>query len=227
MLTKEEKLTIISRFEQLPTGNLVDAMERLGLPYGVIQGLYPNDPNQKRAAGFAVTIQQRAKRMGDRQKGKTAQRMVINTMLAQGDMMVIDAMGRMDVCTGGGLLALRAKMVGASGFVVNGCLRDVADIRKIGFPVYLKGCSPRPSACQLETAYVNEPVVIGSVQIQPGDLIVMDDSGCVVIKQKNISAVQKAAEIIFLQERRTEELLLQGEDFEVARKMGAEQFPWE
>lgn len=202
-------------------------MDHLGLPYGVIEGLHPNDLNQKRTAGFAVTIQQRPKCPWASGKGKTKQRMVINTMLTQGDVLVIDAMGRMDVCTGGGLLALRAKMVGAKGFVIDGCLRDAADIRNIGFPAYLKGTAPRASGDELETSGINEPITVGGARVEPGDLLVMDDTGCIVIPPKELPAILKAAEIIVKQEKRAEELLLQGMEFESARKMGVDENPWD
>jgi 4-hydroxy-4-methyl-2-oxoglutarate aldolase len=89
--------------------------------------------------------------------------------------------GRLDVCTLGGLLALRGKERGLAGFLVNGCVRDAADIRATGFGVHCLGTSPRKSSVELETASIGEPVTIGGCLIGPGDFIVADDTGAVVI----------------------------------------------
>ncbi len=218
---------ILARFRGIPTGNISDAMDHLQLPSGVITGLRPLDPGQKPAAGYAVTVQQAEKGKNIPGKGKCRHRMVINTMLGPGNILVIDAGGRTDTSTGGGLLALRAKICGAEGFLVNGCLRDRAEIVREGFPVYLKGTSPISSGNVLETRGVNVPVVIDGVKIFPGDLIVMDDTGCLAIPASQIESVLRTAETIVRQEARAEELLRQGVEYEEARGTGIREYPWE
>ncbi|WP_434311629.1 RraA family protein [Hominifimenecus sp. rT4P-3] len=226
MYKEEEKRRIVEQYETFPTGNIADAMSYLGIPSGVVIGLHPNDPAQKRSAGFALTIQQRIKGKNVQETGKTKQRLVINTMTQAYDMVVIDACGCMNVSTGGGLLALRAKIRGVRGFLVNGCLRDVEEIAKLPFPVYLKGAVPAASGQGLETIAINEAVCIGGILIQPGDLVVMDVTGCIVIPQRWIERIADTVSIVMKQEARAEELLRQGMDFEEARRIGIEENPW-
>lgn len=227
MYTEKQKEKIVCGYEQVSTGNIADAMDHLKIRNGVVTGLFPNGRNQKRSVGFALTIQQMPKKTSVWEKGMVKQRLVINTMTKPYDMLVIDACGRMDVCSGGSLLALRAKMRGVRGFVVNGCLRDLGDIEKMGFPVYIKGGSPAASGRILETVGINCPVAIGGVQICPEDLIVCDETGCIVVPKENIESVLKTARIIRKQEEKAEVLLMQGLEFEEARATGIRENPFE
>ena len=143
---------------------------------------------------------------------------VIGEMLGEGDMLVIDADGRTDVCTGGALLALCAKLRGASGWVINGALRDIEEIRALDFPVHLKGGSPVKSAPLLQTVGVNVPVEFGGVQICPGDLILTDETGIVVIPAAHAEAVLEKAQSIGRIEAQTEQLLRAGRTFAQAKK---------
>ena len=225
-MTQEKKNEIRKRALALPTGNLSDAMDHLGLTGFAVPDLHPLRFSQPPAAGFARTIQQRIKGNNCTGKGKVRQRQVINTLTEPGDLLVIDACGCTRSSTGGGLLMLRAKVRGVQGLLTNGCLRDAADIAAMGFPVYCRGVSPVSSANCLETVGVDVPVVIGDVRICPGDLVVMDDSGCVVIPRDRIEEVLDLAEIVQKQEKTAEELLLLGEDFEIASSAGLREFPW-
>ena len=58
-MTAEERMMWVERYSALPTGNVADAMDGLGLKRGSVLGLHPIDPSQKRAAGFARTILQK------------------------------------------------------------------------------------------------------------------------------------------------------------------------
>ena len=127
--------------------------------------------------------------------------------------------GIQDVCTGGALLALRAKSRGVSGELTNGCLRDADEIAELGFPVYCAGTFPVKSARDIETIGVNVPVMLGGVQIIPGDLILMDRTGAVAIPADRIDEVLKEAERINAREAKMEELIRQGMSIVDARKV--------
>jgi 4-hydroxy-4-methyl-2-oxoglutarate aldolase len=150
-------------------------------------------PNQQPTAGYALTVKQMVRSVNRTETSLAKHGMVIDTMLKAGDVLVVDVGGRMDVCTGGALLALRAKNVGSQGFIINGCMRDLDDIAKIGFPVYLKGGCPIKSSPMLETVGINVPVQIGDTQVCPGDLIVMDPTGIIVIPVDRMEEIYEAA----------------------------------
>lgn len=205
-----DKFELLQRFSQLPTGNLADAMAELEIPCKTVNGLSPLSIQQKRTAGYAVTIRQMERNVNSEEKVLTKHAKVIDEQLGKGDLLVVDVGGKTTVCTGGALLALRAQLRGAAGFLINGCLRDLNEIRALDFPVYLKGGSPIKSSPSLETVGINIPVEINGTQILPGDLIVMDETGIVIIPIKHAERIMEEAEKIFALESRAEKLIREG-----------------
>ena len=175
--------------------------------------------SKKKAAGFALTIRQARRSTAYDGKNLARQGGIIDTETNPYDMLIIDMAGIQDVCTGGALLALRAKSRGVSGELTNGCLRDADEIAELGFPVYCAGTFPVKSARDIETIGVNVPVMLGGVQIIPGDLILMDRTGAVAIPADRIDEVLKEAERINAREAKMEELIRQGMSIVDARKV--------
>ncbi|NLI53656.1 MAG: hypothetical protein GX417_04950 [Clostridiales bacterium] len=180
-------------FSKISTGDIADALVAVGIMPRTIIGLHSVVPTQQPSAGYAVTIQQMVRSVNRTEPALATHGKVIDGMLKAGEVLVIDVGGRMDVCTGGALLSLRAKMLGAQGFIVNGCMRDLDDIAEVGFPVYLKGGCPIKSSPMLETVGVNIPVQIGDTQVCPGDLIVMDRTGIILVPSGRLQEVYDMA----------------------------------
>ncbi|MDX3907172.1 MAG: RraA family protein [Pigmentiphaga sp.] len=97
-----------------------------------------------------------------------------------GSVLVIDVSGDPDTCTLGGTGSLAAQRRGLAGCVTNGRVRDIAEIRALGFPVFARGATVRSSRKD-GTADFQVPVAIGGQIVQPGDLVCADDDGVVVI----------------------------------------------
>ena len=208
-----DRSEVIEGYMKVPTGNICDAMDQLGIPIGVILGLNPISPTQKRAVGYALTIKQMERHQTAEGKGLAKHSKVIDDEISYGDMLVIDVNGRKDVCTGGSILAKRAKLRGASGYVINGCLRDVREIAEMDFPVHLVGSTPVKSSPHLQTIGINIPIEINGVQIIPGDLIVTDDTGIVVIPERYIERVLKIALEINEKENQINKMISDGISF--------------
>lgn len=222
----KKNLDILSLFRELPTGNIVDAMAKLKLPRGVIIG----GPKaiaiqQPRMAGYACTVQQMPRHQTSEGANLSKHLQVINSISQPGDVLVVDVGGRNDVCSGGGMLALRAQKRGLAGFVINGCYRDINDVYRSGFPLFCTGATPIKSSPLLETVGINVPVVVGGVQIRPGDLIVGDETGIVVIPTEEIDRVLKTATRIKNVEEYMTGLILEGHDYVEARKEAEAKFP--
>lgn len=213
------KAELLKQFEAIPTGNAADAMAKLGIQSGALDStLFPLIPSQRRTAGTAVTVKQMVRSQAAEGASLAKHSKVIDSQLTPGDLLVIDVGGRTDVCTGGFLLALRAKMQGASGYVINGALRDLEEIAQLDFPVYLAGGSPVKSSPLLETIGINIPVEIGGVQINPGDVVLMDRTGVVVIPVKFAEDVLAKAKEIGAKEEALQKLLEKGGSFAEAAK---------
>lgn len=211
---------LAAAFRVIPTANLCDAMQQLGLGSGVVHGLSPISALQPRAAGFAITVRQAPRHHAEQERHLTTHAQLIDEQLGPDDMLVIDVGGRRDVCTGGAILALRAQVRGAAGFVINGCLRDVREIAASGFPVHLAGSSPVKSSPALQTVGINEPVAIGGAQIRPGDLVVTDDTGIITIAIEVAEQVLVRARQIEAKEAVAIQLIKEGVAFAEAMREG-------
>lgn len=224
-MERNNKKALLEALRQLPTGNIADAMQALGLGVSHLTGLQPLSPDQPPAAGVAVTVRQVQRTADTMEKALAQHSVVIDEIAGENDIVVIDCGGRLDVSTGGSMLAVRAQYRGIAGYVVNGGLRDIREIRELGFPVYFKGATPLKSAPALQTVGINEPVEIGGVQIRAGDIIVMDDTGVLVIPPADLCAVVEKANQIHQKEEKWVSLLRDGVSFAEARKICNEQFP--
>lgn len=205
-----DKNEIARAFAEIPTGNISDAMDDLGMRRQVITKLHPIDPALPRMVGWAHTLCQHSRRPDTEEKYLVHQADVVDQEAEPGEVIVYACAGREDVCTGGSILALRAKMRGLAGFLVDGCFRDVDEIANLKFPVYLRGTSPVRSKCDILTYETQCPVEVCGVTIFPGDLIVSDPTGTVAIPAELVEQVYKRSKEIFDNEAALEASLRQG-----------------
>ena len=109
-----------------------------------------------------------------------------------GDVIVANCSGFYEAGYWGDLMSLGAKTKGIAGLVIDGCVRDADDIEAMGFPVFSRGL------CILGTSNhgdgtLNEPIIMGDWVVNPGDIIVGDRDGVVVIPQNRVEeAIEKA-----------------------------------
>ncbi|MCM3088621.1 RraA family protein [Bhargavaea ginsengi] len=109
-----------------------------------------------------------------------------------GDIIVIDACGDMGNAILGELMCHYAKTKGIAGYIVDGPVRDLHGIAEMGFPVFAKGATPR-GPYKEGPGEINTPISCGGVPVQPGDVIVGDDDGVMVIPQGDAATVLAAA----------------------------------
>ena len=98
-----------------------------------------------------------------------------------GEVMVVDAGGSLEAGVGGDMYGTRIAYRGAAGWVVDGVLRDVGGIREIGLPVFTKGVHGAGIPRALMSVGWNEPIQCGGVTVVPGDILLGDENGVVVI----------------------------------------------
>ena len=177
-LTDQER----ADFAALASGQISDAMEILGLRRSVVTGLMMLAAPGTKIVGTAVTVRQVPKNADeDREAKLTRHQEVTRKIAGKGDVVVIDNGGRVDVATWGEFHCYACKQNGAAGAIVDGATRDAPDVRASGFPTFVRGLSPVKSQWDLKTAAINEPVMLGSVQVNPGDIIFADETAVVVI----------------------------------------------
>ena len=113
-----------------------------------------------------------------------------------GDVGVIVMEGTLDIAAMGNLMGTGATVRGMAGMVLDGAIRDVWDIRRMGLTVYARSSSPRTAVGHYATVSRNVPVECAGVTVRPGDIIVADEDGVVVVPQERAEDVlEKAREI--------------------------------
>ncbi|MFJ3958595.1 RraA family protein [Arthrobacter sp. NPDC090010] len=129
---------------------------------------------------------------------------------APGSVIVVDAGGSQLAVAGGNVCAVARKR-GIAAFVVDGYVRDVAEAREIGFPVFARGAFPKPGT--KEAVLPQGEAVVGGVAIRTGDVVVADEEGIVVLEADLASDLLRAAE-----ERETAETGQSLDDWEQAHR---------
>jgi 4-hydroxy-4-methyl-2-oxoglutarate aldolase len=183
--------------EAMSSGQLSDAIEALNLPRSVITGFMMLAPPGSRIVGPAVTVRQIPKNAGDAREERLTRHQEVSRKIAQrGEVVVVDNGGRLDTATWGEFHGYACKQNGVAGAVIDGATRDGPEIRASGFPTFVRGLSPISSKWDLKTASINEPVMLGPVQVNPGDIVFADETGIVVIPAAKLDVVlRKAIEI--------------------------------
>jgi len=105
-----------------------------------------------------------------------------------GDVLVVDAKGFTESGVWGDVFTEQAIRMGLAGLVIHGAVRDAAAITEAGFPVFCRGLSIKGSG-KHQPGLVNVPIPIGDVRIHPGDIIVGDQDGLVVVSRGEVDAV--------------------------------------
>ena len=158
---------LLQAFQEISTATLSDAMGRHGAISSQIRPIYENI----RMVGSALTV---LCFPGDNVMTHKALQMI-----EPGDVLVVDD-GDYNTGCFGHKSALHARSRGGVGIVASGSVRDVALLRRDRFPTFARGVSPR--APQKNTpGSINIPVHIGGIVIHPGDIVVGDDDGVVVV----------------------------------------------
>jgi 4-hydroxy-4-methyl-2-oxoglutarate aldolase len=110
----------------------------------------------------------------------------------EGDVLVASTQGYPDAGYWGGLMATSAMARRLGGLVIDGCVRDSAEILEMGFPVFCRGTCMRGTV-KGTLGRVNHPLVFGEVVVKPGDLVLGDDDGLVIVSRAEMEAVLKAS----------------------------------
>ena len=159
---------LLREFEALSTPLVVDSMGRFNAMRSCMRAVYPH----ARCCGSAVTV-----------KCGPGDNLMIQAGLKyaqQGDVLVVDAEDARDFGHFGEIMALNAQRKGIRGLIIDGGVRDIADLEKMDFPVFATGVSPRGTGKTMG-GYVNLPISCGGVSVSPGDIILADCCGVAVI----------------------------------------------
>ena len=201
--------TVETLLAHVSVGTLVLNLERLGYPNTFMTGVRPLTP-EARFVGRARTLRcvpMRPDILAQRRQDRAADphRIAIEE-IGPGEVLVVDARGGQRAAVLGDLLAARVQAAGGVAVVTDGCVRDTPEIALLGLPVYAAAAHAGIFGTQHLAADINVPIGCGGVLVMPGDWLVGDAEGVVVIPARLVEqvaerAAAQEAQDVFLREK--------------------------
>lgn len=178
---------IIRAFERVPAGVvrqaagyqaaiLADVAGRRGALHGRIAALRP----AMKFAGTALTVEVRP---GDNLMIHAAM-----SLAQPGDVLVIDGKGDQTAALMGTIMMTACRKLGIAGVVVDGAVRDALEIEEMQFPVFSVGTNPN-GPTKVAPGRIGHPVTVGGVTVHPGDFVIGDADGVVVVEREKIESL--------------------------------------
>jgi len=186
----KDDAALIEAYRHVEVASVSDALEQvLGKKFYMTHRMRPIFTSK--FAGFALTVHLKKEENNDPQ--------ALNGMLSAIDegaknsvyVMEVDEGG--DIAGMGGLMGTAMSVRNFSGAVIDGGVRDVAYLQKIGFPVFATGIVPSTSVHHYRFAGANVPVNCDGVPVRPGDIIVADSDGVAVVPRESAEKILELA----------------------------------
>jgi 4-hydroxy-4-methyl-2-oxoglutarate aldolase len=175
----DREITALAAF---PTPTLHEAMGQRGAMPTAIKPIYQG----MRLSGSALTV-----------RCKPGDNLAIHAAVAQahkGDVLVVDNDGFMECGPFGDVLATGCQAKGVVGLVIDGCVRDGLSLKEMGFPVFSRGLNMK-GPIKSNPGEIGVPIVCGGIAVEPGDVVIGDDDGVVIVPRALIAqTLQKARE---------------------------------
>jgi regulator of RNase E activity RraA len=184
--------------ENVGAATAAGELKRLGISDPFIKGVECRSPGMK-IVGPAVTLQFMPKREdligeGEYADPETQLHRHVLYQAQAGDVVVVDARGNMQSGVFGNMMLTYLKGKGGLGVVVDGCIRDFPLVKPMGLGLWLRGVTPNfHIQTNIFPFAVNVPVACGGVFVMPGDIIIADDDGAVVVPVKLAPELLKRA----------------------------------
>ena len=201
---------LIEEYRKLDTPSVSDAMDKCRI-YGGLLNIKPVVPDTC-LCGQAFTVHylpcgQVKGTVGD----------FIDDILP-GEVAVLDNNGRMDCTVWGDIMSIYADKKGIAGTVIDGVCRDINVIRELKYPIFSKGTYMVTGKYRVFVDKTGEPVTVAGVQVNPGDLIVGDNTGVVVVPFERAEEVLRVAKEIERVEKQIVEKVRSGMPLKQARQ---------
>jgi regulator of RNase E activity RraA len=182
---------------QASTATVTTQLFQRGLRNMFLNGLEPLNPDHCRFVGEAVTLRNIPMRedldtLDIFKNPETPQRKAVETV-GPGQVLVQDCRGDTRAASGGNILMTRMRMRGAAGVVTDGAVRDSPDIARQPFPVFVKGRSATLNLAVHHAVDINVPIACAGVPVFPGDIIMGDEEGVVVIPRHLADEIARPA----------------------------------
>lgn len=186
---------LLEDLHQVSSATASAILHKMGLRNSFMSGIPTQKPGSK-VVGPAVTLafmpqrEDIASGLGQEQTEKRSALWAVFETVEPGDVLCIQAFGEPNTGCVGEMLTTYFGGRGGAGLVVDGCIRDWPQIRKLDVPVWTRGFTPNyASQSRLFPFAFNVPVAMSQVTVLPGDVIIADDDGAVMVPKQMIMDV--------------------------------------
>jgi RraA family protein len=189
---------LVERYRTFETADISDLCNRMYTMSGDVRDL----SGQGRIVGSACTV-----------KVFPGDNLMVHKALdvaLPGQIVVVDTSGSDRNAVIGDMIANKARHRGIAGFVIDGRIRDLAGVREAGLPVFARGVTP-VGPLHRGPGEVNYPISCGGIVVQPGDLVVADDDGVVVVRRDFAESIVEVLEAQAAGRREYAEAVRRGE----------------
>ncbi|MGY6697703.1 MAG: RraA family protein [Roseinatronobacter sp.] len=197
---------LIESFRRVATASVADAVEKICGARGYLgSGIAPRT-SERKIAGPAVTVLEEPAE----DAGAPTHALELIDAADPGSVMVIATGGYADVAVWGGLMTAGAMANNLEAAVLDASLRDVSEIKRdFGFSVFARGSCPGTTLGRVRTVASQVPVTIDGVTIHPGDIVVGDVDGVVIVPQAKAAEVLTLAQDIDAREMEQAKLIIE------------------
>jgi 4-hydroxy-4-methyl-2-oxoglutarate aldolase len=171
---------LIAAFAEQESATVLESNEKEGAMIHTIRPIYPGI----KMCGSALTVRCQA-----------ADNLTLHAAIAMaqpGDVIVADVGEALEAGHWGEITTVAALQRGVVGLVINGGVRDIAAIRERGFPIFSASISMKATV-KNTPGQINHPIICGGVVVNPGDIVLGDDDGVVVVAREKAEAVLASA----------------------------------
>ena len=184
------------KLEQVSTATITTQLLRAGFRHTFMAGLVPLS-RDRRMVGYAFTLRYVPAREdvavdAHYDNDRNVQRLAVEAVGSE-DVLVIDARSDVSAASFGHIIATRIARRGAAGLVTDGALRDTEGIARLALPTYYRAAHATTSAVAHHPVDMNVPIGCAGILVMPGDVLVGDADGVVVIPSAHAEAVAHAS----------------------------------
>lgn len=170
------KANLINKFKDLDVSTVYEAQGRIGLLDNYLKPILPNIL----IVGPAVTVTCFA--------GDNLMIHAVIEICEPGDVLVVSTIGDFDTGMIGDLISSALLHKGVKGVVIDSGIRDVSQLKDMGFPIWSKSITSR-GATKNRGGWINAPIICAGIHINPGDVILADEDGVVAVKKENLKEI--------------------------------------
>lgn len=202
---------LTERYRKVYSGVVADVLDKRGYRNQVVDGAIQGLTLEMRVAGPAYTC--KGAPATDLEPDDWDMRKQFLDSVTPGTVVVVDSSGSTSAAHWGELMSTAARGRGASGVVIDGATRDVAQMLAMGFPAFVRYRSPASSIRRWRISGYDHPVMIGGVVVRPGDFVVGDADGVVIVPADVAGQVLEEVESLAVTETNMRQELLEGGTF--------------